>query len=180
MQLLEKSKWHKGLTYFSFKKFIIIIFLEAQYFYQAKHIWHIVFILYARHFSLRLTPISSFKPFQTELRFREGESLAWGHTARTGSGWDEGYLNSVALLQRWILNCSISLTLYSSQMCVFVCVCVCVCVGFPGGSVVKNPPANAEDTAWVRKIPWRRKWQPTPVFLPREFHGQRSLEGLSN
>ena len=31
----------------------------------------------------------------------------------------------------------------------------------------------------VRKIPWRRKWQPTPVFLPREFHGQRSLVGYS-
>ena len=28
---------------------------------------------------------------------------------------------------------------------------------------------------WVRKIPWRRRWQPTPVFLPGEFHGQRSL-----
>ena len=28
---------------------------------------------------------------------------------------------------------------------------------------------------WVRKIPWRRAWQPTPVFLPRESHGQRSL-----
>ena len=32
---------------------------------------------------------------------------------------------------------------------------------------------------WVRKIPWRRKWLPTPVFLPGEFHGQRSLEGYS-
>ena len=31
----------------------------------------------------------------------------------------------------------------------------------------------------VRKIPWRRKWQPTPVFLPRKFHGQRSLVGYS-
>ena len=30
---------------------------------------------------------------------------------------------------------------------------------------------------WVRKIPWRRVWQPTPVFLPGESHGQRSLEG---
>ena len=28
---------------------------------------------------------------------------------------------------------------------------------------------------WVRKIPWRRAWQPTPVFLPGESHGQRSL-----
>ena len=30
---------------------------------------------------------------------------------------------------------------------------------------------------WVRKIPWRREWQPTQVFLPGEFHGQRSLKG---
>ena len=29
---------------------------------------------------------------------------------------------------------------------------------------------------WVRKIPWSRKWQPTPVFLPGKSHGQRSLE----
>ena len=32
---------------------------------------------------------------------------------------------------------------------------------------------------WVEKIPWRRKWQPIPVFLPGEFHGQRSLVGCS-
>ena len=30
---------------------------------------------------------------------------------------------------------------------------------------------------WFGKIPWRREWQPTPVFLPGEFHGQRSLAG---
>ena len=43
--------------------------------------------------------------------------------------------------------------------------------------VIKNPPANAGDItdAWVRKMPWRREWLPTPVFLPGEFHGQRSL-----
>ena len=32
---------------------------------------------------------------------------------------------------------------------------------------------------WVGKIPWRRKWQPTPVFLPRKSHGQKSLVGYS-
>ena len=32
---------------------------------------------------------------------------------------------------------------------------------------------------WVRKIPWGREWLPTPVLLPREFHGQRSLAGYS-
>ena len=32
----------------------------------------------------------------------------------------------------------------------------------------------------VRKILWRREWLPTPVFLPREFHGQRSLADYSS
>ena len=42
-------------------------------------------------------------------------------------------------------------------------------------------PANAQRrrrhrfNPWVRKIPWRRKWQPSPVFSPGKFHGQRSL-----
>ena len=49
---------------------------------------------------------------------------------------------------------------------------------------VKNLPANAGDIRqgfdpWVGKIPWRRKWQPTPVFLPGESHGHRSLAGYS-
>ena len=40
--------------------------------------------------------------------------------------------------------------------------------------MVKNPPLNAGDgfDPWVGKIPWRRAWQPTPVFLPGESHGQ--------
>ena len=33
--------------------------------------------------------------------------------------------------------------------------------------------------SWVRKIPWRREWLPTPVLLPREFYGQRNLAGYS-
>ena len=51
--------------------------------------------------------------------------------------------------------------------------------------VVKNLPANAGDIRnigsipRVRKIPWRRAWQPTPVFLPKESHGQRILAGCS-
>ena len=32
---------------------------------------------------------------------------------------------------------------------------------------------------WVGKLPWRMKWKPTPVFLPGESHGQRSLAGYS-
>ena len=51
--------------------------------------------------------------------------------------------------------------------------------------VVKNSPANADRRKrhgfdpWMGKIPWRRAWQPTVVFLPGEFHGQRSLVGHS-
>ena len=49
--------------------------------------------------------------------------------------------------------------------------------------MVKNPPANVKDAGSIpgsgRSIPWRRKWQPTPVFLPGESHGQRSLVGYS-
>ena len=54
--------------------------------------------------------------------------------------------------------------------------------GFPGGSVIKNLPANAGDRdsiPWVGKIPWRREQQLTPVFLPEKFHGQRNLGGYS-
>ena len=43
--------------------------------------------------------------------------------------------------------------------------------------VVKNPPATTGNKGSVWKIPWRRKWQPTPVFLSGESHGQRSLAG---
>ena len=55
-------------------------------------------------------------------------------------------------------------------------------MGIPGGTGVKNPPANAGDVRdrfnpWVRKIPWRRAWQHTPIFLPGEPHGQRRLMG---
>ena len=42
-----------------------------------------------------------------------------------------------------------------------------------------NPPAKADLDPWVGKIPWSRKWQPTPVFLPGKFHEQRSLTGYS-
>ena len=47
--------------------------------------------------------------------------------------------------------------------------------------MVKNPPAMWETWVWSLsgKIPWRRTWWPTPVFLPGESHGQRSLAGYS-
>ena len=53
---------------------------------------------------------------------------------------------------------------------------------FPGGSDGKESAYNAGDPGfnpWVGKISWRRKWQPTPVFLSGKSHGRRSLVGYS-
>ena len=52
--------------------------------------------------------------------------------------------------------------------------------------MVKNPPAgfacrtHGGVDSWAGKIPWRRKWQPTLVFLPGKSHGQRNLVGYSS
>ena len=52
--------------------------------------------------------------------------------------------------------------------------------------MVKNPPASAGDVKdlgsipGIGKVPWRRKWQPTLVFLPGKSHGQRSVAGYSS
>ena len=61
-----------------------------------------------------------------------------------------------------------------------------LCLASQVALVVKNPSANAGDkrhecefNPWIEQIPWRRKWQPTPVFLPGEFHGLGSLAGYS-
>ena len=62
----------------------------------------------------------------------------------------------------------------------------CVFWSSPGGASDKEPACQHRRyqrcgfDPWIRKIPWRRKWQPTPVFLPGESHGQRSLVGYSS
>ena len=53
-------------------------------------------------------------------------------------------------------------------------------IGLPGGSgVYKHPPVMQATGVQSpsQEDPWRRKWQPTPVFLPGKSHGQRSLAG---
>ena len=55
-------------------------------------------------------------------------------------------------------------------------------LGFPGGSDGKASARNVGPwfDPWDGKTPWRRKWQPTTVFLPRKSHGQRTLVGYSH
>jgi len=58
-------------------------------------------------------------------------------------------------------------------------------MGLPQGLSSKESPCQGKKhkkcrlNTWVGKIPWKRKWQSTPVFLPGESHGQRSLAGYS-
>ena len=58
-------------------------------------------------------------------------------------------------------------------------------LNMPGGTTGKEPTRQCRRhkrhrfSPGVGKIPWRRAWQPTPVFLPGEFQGQRSLKGYS-
>ena len=61
----------------------------------------------------------------------------------------------------------------------------CRTQGFPGGTSDKESACQCrrlwtcECDPWVGRIPWRKKWQPTPVFLLRNSHGQKSLTGYS-
>ena len=56
---------------------------------------------------------------------------------------------------------------------------------YTGGASGKEPACQCRRTkrhwfsSWVGKMPWRRKWQPTPIFLPGKSHGQKSLAGYS-
>ena len=76
------------------------------------------------------------------------------------------------LFAKFLLNCFFPFT-------------KCMCGGgccVPGGASGKESACQGRSKrrkfySWVGKIPWRRAWQPTPVFLPGESHGQRSLAG---
>ena len=60
--------------------------------------------------------------------------------------------------------------------------CISTFQGLPWGLSGKESARQGgrlEFDPWVWKIPWRRKWKPTPIFLPGKSHGQRSLEGCS-
>ena len=73
------------------------------------------------------------------------------------------------------------LEFYEPDSAVFPCVestCVAhVCAHQPQGQNCAYDSTSC--VPWVRKLPWRGKWQTTPVFLPGESHGQRSLVGNS-
>ena len=89
----------------------------------------------------------------------------------------------------WISLCSLCflpwscVTLHGCMYNICVCVCICTYWGLPrwlSGLRIHlwyGRHRRCGFDPWVRKIPWRRAWQPTPVFWPGEFHGQGSLVG---
>ena len=97
-----------------------------------------------------------------------------------------------AIIKLYNCNCVYSTSLSSAEsfyqfikpegICGDPCICRQLEVkDFPGGSDSKESARNAGDLSLIPcwKDPLRRKWQPTPVFLPGEFHGQRSLVDYS-
>ena len=78
-------------------------------------------------------------------------------------------------MRKQILTLSLYVNMFSI---IYICVYVYVGITFPGGISGKEPACQCRRQL-VRKIPWRRAWTATPVFLPRESHGQRSLVGYS-
>ena len=105
--------------------------------------------------------------------------------------WHYVSVEVTAIKSQWYKNIKISvashqkgvfLSYVTAYLCIYVFGALYICNGISlVAQMVKSLPAMQEIRfdPWVRKIPWRRKWQPTPVFMPRELHGQRNLVGYS-
>ena len=103
---------------------------------------------------------------------------------RWGSRGSWRWTGTQSLIWLQISTCTsvlLKLPLFANLLCSFSHIAHTLW-GFPGGSAVKKLPPRAGDTGSIPgsgKIPWRRKWHPTPVFFPGKSHGQRSLAGYS-
>ena len=101
------------------------------------------------HWRRKWQPTPVFLPGESQGRGSLVGCRLWGHTV----GHDWGDLAAAAAATMW---------------------------GFPGGSESKESAFDARDPEIKPgKVPWRRKWLSTPIFLPGEFHGQRSLADYS-
>ena len=118
-----------------------------------------------------------------------GEIKSFAHFNGNSECWSyyrKQYENSqkyieTTLMVRWIFKENMRhIFVY-----IYVCVCVCVFMGFSGSTSGKEP--TCQDRRYkrcgfnpIRKIPWKRVWQPPAIFLSGESHGQRSLAGYSS
>ena len=86
-----------------------------------------------------------------------------------------GYSHSVTKRHDWS-NCVCVCICYILYICMYVCMYVCVYIW--AYLVAWWWRIHMSQNTWVRKIPWRRKWQPTPVFLSEEFSWTEEPGGL--
>ena len=120
---------------------------------------------------------------QSEEQVQSPRATNTGHAGRTGmsrgSGAESGQVERTGSEQE--LSWGESAYGKPTGHCISHFVSLIVIVGFPSGSYSKESACNAEDLGSIPglMIPWRRAWQPSPVFSPGEFHGQRSLAGHS-
>ena len=83
------------------------------------------------------------------------------------------------------IKLNIALRMYSFEECSLNNKSLGIASGLPGWHSSKESTCQCKRCRrhrfdpWVKKVTWRRKWQPTPVFLSGESHGQRSLAGYS-
>ena len=83
---------------------------------------------------------------------------------------------------KWKTQTYIYIHIHRTYIHLFIYMYIYSTSGFPGGSEVKETACQCRRprfNPWIRKIPRKKEWQPTPVFLPGESHGQRSLVGYS-
>ena len=94
---------------------------------------------------------------------KEGAELLGCNKGWARIRWNQGRFENTPVFDLWLIIPSLE--------------------GFPGGTSGKEPAGQfrrCRFDPWLRNIPWRRKWQPTSVFLPEESHGQRNLMGYKS
>ena len=102
------------------------------------------------------------------------------HTA----GGSQTRMNEMVITNKQFLSCTCSLLTWKKQYLALALIFLRPVWCFPGGASGKKSTCQCprQETwvwSWVRKILWRKKWHPTPVFLPGKCHRQRKLEGYS-
>ena len=140
-----------------------------------------------------LTSLEALSPNTVTWGFRASAYKFWGHiqsiiqTKKKKTHLNESSYRIFSctctngkILKTILANKISYIYIWLNIMYLYIKICMCVCVGgFPGSASDRQVrPKRHRFDSWVKKIPWRRAWQPTPVFLPEEY-GQRSLVGCS-
>ena len=127
-----------------------------------------------------------------QARIREWVAISFSKCWGCKPGSSVKHSSSLILIFYWglvDLQCCVSFRYMNSDSVTYINVYMCVhththaYTSFLGGTSGKELACQCrrhkthQFVPWFGKIPWRRAWQPTPVFVPRVFHGQRSLWG---